>query len=115
MQELDEIKEMEKLDELLERFNDIKNKHNEYSLDLNSIRAEIEYSLEKLSKKSYQNNSWKVTYIDEKEQQQIKMQDFLNALYKANLDDIQREILKDAISKTNHQEHVRIMKIRDGN
>jgi len=111
MQELDELKEMGKLDKLLERFNDIKNKHDRYLLDLNSIRAEIEYSLEKLSKKSYQNDSWKVIYIDEKEQQQIKIQNFLNALDKANLDDIQREILKDAISKRNHQEHVRIIKI----
>jgi len=101
---------MEQLDKLLEHFKEIKNQAEYYASELSSKRAEIEGVLERTGEESYQNEFWKITQVPAKNQKKIKIKDFTNALDKANLDESQIQILKDAISKINYQEHIRITK-----
>ena len=103
---------MEELDRLLERFSETKRRSEQYSVEVDSLRAEIEGTLERLGQDSYQNNDWKIIRVNEKEQSSIKIKKFLLAMDEANLDENQRQILENAISKIDHLAHIRILKVQ---
>ena len=103
---------MEQLDSLLERFSETKRQSEHFNIELDSVRAEIEGVLERLGQDSYQNEDWKIIRVNEKEQSSIKIRDFLSAMDEANLDENQRQILEDAISKIDHLAHIRITKVQ---
>lgn len=103
---------MEELDRLLERFAETKRRSEQYDIELESVRAEIEGTLERFGQDSYQNTNWKIIRVNEKEQSSIKIKNFLSAMDEANLDKNQRQILESAISKIDHLAHIRIKKVQ---
>ncbi len=102
---------MKELDDLLQRYEKNKKKSDSYLLEVEEIRGQIEYELDKNKLKSYENTDWQITKINEKEQRNIKLEDFANAINNAQLNPKQKSIFDAIISQRDHQSHIRIKKI----
>ena len=104
------INTQERLNDLLSRYGNNKPQLDAYSIEIESIRGEIEKELTGCEDNSYENDDWKVTQVAEGENRTISVDNLKTAIIEAELTDEQKSILQTSISSSSRQAHIFIRK-----